>query len=795
MAQLQENIQIDSFRALSTQWGNITHTDAGLVHGRGLTWFRSAFNVQNARQDNVRTLNTLRQAIAQDDRYALVAGQVEAKLGRINTHYPLSARSVKNILNTLDSAVETRVQTNKNLTQSTLVNCLSQERVHDILENLKIVTPDIENFETYFTQEKQQQFISVMKARILAQQGDFLQPPSNEDIKNQINNTLHDIYAIYSELKNSPIEQNIKNDIFISIFKNNTIDTSEAIHNEIEKQEHILHNTTLIDEQVTTDGIKIIFQELLKTSPVPDALPTEEGLQNIQKRIKDILTKKDSFTTSDFTFEEITKILQIVAQSYRVGIEESARLEGNDAVFLKNLCQQIGLTAPHNYMEMLTTQAKKNTNLQLKEQLQKQNTIALFEHYIRNMVRNSAIKNAPLYIIRHSGVTPQQYYEHIAGLMKNAAQAQGQQAANIYSLLTEGVGAKVYAKMRLLQNEPATAEPFMLLTSLITNFGAAAGKSTAEIQATLEQAQLPELCRMDATIPLRTKENPWLAMERSKEELCKDFNSLILLEVAKEYMQGEYYTAFKKDFMRQQPVLLNGIPYPTKEERAVYLSSSATPEQKEQIFEQVRNHYTAFVSGNPDTTYETAPLEIKHKVNIITAFLNQETRKLSFDLLFKNTISRIDSNIPIAYLQKENSEDYRVYNEKNGDITLSIHVELPIKIIIETQNDATGPIKINERTSYQNFGVSFTLAEQSLTKLANQNWEEFSKRGHESIRNINHNDIPENLRIPFSNFSIDGMIEIHEKQTENEEIQVHDEIEAQDVQREHGNDVVQEQVI
>jgi hypothetical protein len=134
-------------------------------------------------QDNARTLNTLRQAIMHDERYALVAGQVEARLGRISPRYPLSARSVRNIINTLDSAVNMRIKINKNLTQIVLINCLSQERVHDIVENLKIVTPDIENFKTYFTQEKQQQFISVMKSRILTQQGAFLQPPSNEDIK------------------------------------------------------------------------------------------------------------------------------------------------------------------------------------------------------------------------------------------------------------------------------------------------------------------------------------------------------------------------------------------------------------------------------------------------------------------------------------------------------------------------------------------------------------------------------------------------------------------------------------
>jgi hypothetical protein len=50
MAQLQENIQISSFRELSLKGGNMTHTNEGLVHGSGLTWFRSAFNVQNARQ-------------------------------------------------------------------------------------------------------------------------------------------------------------------------------------------------------------------------------------------------------------------------------------------------------------------------------------------------------------------------------------------------------------------------------------------------------------------------------------------------------------------------------------------------------------------------------------------------------------------------------------------------------------------------------------------------------------------------------------------------------------------------
>lgn len=293
-----------------------------------------------------------------DERYALVAGQVEARLGRISPRYPLSARSVRNIINTLDSAVNMRIKINKNLTQIVLINCLSQERVHDIVENLKIVTPDIEDFKTYFTQEKQQQFISVMKSRILTQQGAFLQPPSNEDIKNKINNTLHDIYAIYSKFKSSPIAQNIKNDIFLSIFENNTINTSEEIHNKIKKQEHILHNTTIINKQITTDSIKTILQELLKNSKVPEALPTEDGLRNLKEKIKNNLRKKDTFTTSDFTQSTLQNNIYNIAYSYLQTVQNSLRFD-ND--FLKNLCIQTGLTAQLNYLQSITMQAAKST--------------------------------------------------------------------------------------------------------------------------------------------------------------------------------------------------------------------------------------------------------------------------------------------------------------------------------------------------------------------------------------------------------------------------------------------------
>jgi hypothetical protein len=242
------------------------------------------------------------------------------------------------------------------------------------------------------------------------------------------------------------------------------------------------------------------------------------------------------------------------------------------------------------------------------------------------MVKNTSITGVTHNIIKQSEITKQQYYEHIARLMQYTAQAKGPQAATIYSLLTEGIGAQVYAKMRLLQNEPATAEPFMLLTSLITSFGAAAGKSTAEIRATLEQAPLPETCRIDATIPLRIKENPLLAIERSKEELCKTFSAITLLEVAKEYMP-ERTTSFEKDFARQQATFLNGIAYPTEEERAAYRNAVVSIEERRLVFEQVRNHYTEFISGTPCAHYNTAPLEIKRKVNIMTSLLSQEIQK------------------------------------------------------------------------------------------------------------------------------------------------------------------------
>ena len=86
-------------------------------------------------------------------------------------------------------------------------------------------------------------------------------------------------------------------------------------------------------------------------------------------------------------------------------------------------------------------------------------------------------------------------------------------------------------------------------------------------------------------------------------------------------------------------------------------------------------------------------------------------------------------------------------------------------------------IVADTETSYNDFAMRFTLTEQNLTRLATQNWEIFSERGYNAILNMKNEDIPENLIIPFSNFSIDSMIEIHEKQIE------------------HANDVVQEQVI
>ena len=152
MTQIAQNITLGSFTDMAKTEGNVTLKLNQLVHGKGGTWLRGAMNIGAARQANARTLQAFQQAIAQNPEYANVANNptVQAKLGTIDTRYPLSAKAITDVIQTLKTLKAEKQQVITDQSQAAYINLMQElspdnitAKLHEALQGSPLAQMEI----------------------------------------------------------------------------------------------------------------------------------------------------------------------------------------------------------------------------------------------------------------------------------------------------------------------------------------------------------------------------------------------------------------------------------------------------------------------------------------------------------------------------------------------------------------------------------------------------------------------------------------------------------------------------
>ena len=759
MAQL--NIaDINVFRNLAEQGGNIIQTQAGLVHGKSGTWIRAALNIGTSRKDNANTLSVLRLAIANEPRYAQVLNQVEAQLGRINIKYPISSAKVRNILGALDTAVNTLAGNNKEQTYSLIMRYIGPDTIRQSFEQAARDANRDQNLANVLTADQKSKFIKYIGDRIIAAQGDFLHVPDNNEIKNRILTAANEINRVNERLINSLLSDDEKNIMRESMFDGSNMLSADAVIANIYDRENLIANEQLaIDYSNNTLEGKFIqeLKQQLVAAGLSDKMPEEKALHKIQMRIKEHIINRGRTEAIRLTPEMAADALRAGVQGYITALQTARQLPDNEvSLFMQNVCQKNAGDLDPVYIQRMA-QMRQQVSLQGLMQLPPLANQTQLGNAVQRVL-GTWPNDAHLPPNMH-GEDSQGRREYVELLISSAiASAHISQVAlqNIYNHLTQGAGKSLMAHLVALDTTPINATTSTFLEDLTYVFGAALQKKREDIEYDL-QAPAANIVTIGDGLVVHTKNNPIQEFNNSKTKLIKNFQSLVALETAKMVL-AEEETMFSKDLNRHPSMRLDGVPVNNNPDQETLPQDMEDNESNRKLIllQSARNRYTAFVTGNPEDTFINAPQKVKNKINIITSLLNQETEKLllhaSFNAIFQDYGSE---DILLSYHQTGKdigTRDISITKEQDVAFTFSFSLDVPLDFAFIKDQDE--PIMLDRPTSRHKAAMTFTITQESLDNLANQDWRAFTEQGLNAIRTMSPEDLPANMCLDFTGFDV-----------------------------------------
>ena len=518
MSQINNSPTIDQFKKLSQGMGSITQdAENNIIRGPRGTWFRSLFNVGDARQKNIETIASLKNAINQDEKYKFVAGDILARLGTMSTKFPLSCSKVRYIINKLDKNVKTTTAINNKIFDSYIMKEISSGKLKGQLSTAEQIALANEidktgnkelkledsKFKKFFTEQFKEDFISAIKRELSLEYKDNVLRPDEEKISSFIQEKIKDAYTIFLDINRSTSNEEIANTLYASCITDNKIPSPQEMH---EKTVDEVNKNT-IREKTSYDIIKWLFEEGFSTIDAKNlrqAFLTElkkrevnekdvvnratniycSVQEKIRQEVATIYTDKERFITKD----EITKIIDKVKKEYINLFTELTADQSQTEGSLKFWFDIVSTTKPFPSMGYITALniAANSIDLQsLPDDVSAhKNNITLLQYF-----RDLSIKLLPANESKNIE-NKEEYIEHITGLCISNQQFATQQLEDLYSMLTEGAGKALYNTLNdATQTDPINLNAFRVLHSMISYIGNALGKDPEKTAVALKPTQ------------------------------------------------------------------------------------------------------------------------------------------------------------------------------------------------------------------------------------------------------------------------------------------------------------------
>lgn len=760
MAQLNM-AQINDFRLLADQKGNITQANAGLVQGSVGTWIKSALNIGTARQDNVNTLQALRQAIINEPRYAQVLNTAAAQLGNINTKYPLSAAKVRQVLTNLDTAVQTLETANKGQTYAAIMHSLNTDTIKQVFvqaANEEHLDPTIADS---LTPKQQTQFIKCMGDRIIAAQGDFHQPPNRAEIQAMVRDAAKEINTVNARLQNSPLRESSKNIIRDYMFDGGVMKPANDIIANIQRRETERANGQLAVEYSTPapDGkfMQALTQQLTAAG-LAENMPEEAALTNLHEHIQESIVHEGHHGDVALTPAMALATLQEGVQGY-VGSLQAAKQLPDQAVsaFMQTLCQtKIGTLSPA-YVQTLAAMGQQ-VHLQGLNPPQGFANLTQISNATQRLISTlPSIEDLPANMRGEGTAGRRQFLDILMGSAVANSHMNQEALQGMYNQITQGAGKDLKAQLSALYTSPQATTMATILEDLAFALGEALHIPPEQTQQDL-QTPMPISATLGQGIHTRVANDAIPRLDAQKAGLIRDFQSVIAGETSKTIL-NEGTTVFSKDINRHQPVMLNGVPV-ANNPAAVVLPAGMqdTAENRSRVLvQQALDKYTGLIMGTPNADYSLAPQDVKNKVNIITSLISQETEKLLMNASLKAIMPDYGDKLVTAYHQvggNVGTKNVAVTSDQAGNLTFSYEIDLPFNVAFINGQ----PIMLDKPTSRHKANMSFTVTEESLTTLANQDWGTFGQLGLQNIINMPAANLPHAMRLAFTGFEISSTV-------------------------------------
>ncbi|MDD2967388.1 MAG: hypothetical protein PHN64_07925 [Desulfovibrionaceae bacterium] len=760
MAQLHMT-QLNDFRLLADQKGNITQTNAGLVQGKTGTWIKSALNIGTARQDNVNTLQALRQAIINEPRYAQVLNTAAAQLGNIDTKYPLSAAKVKQVLANLDTAVETLESANKGQTYAAIMHSLDTDTIKQVFvqaANEEHLNPNIADS---LTPKQQTQFIKCMGDRIIAAQGDFHQPPNRAEIQAMVRDAAKEINTVNARLQNSPLRESSKNIIRDYMFDGGIMKPANDIIANIQRRETARANEQVAVEYSTPapDGkfMQALTQQL-KAAGLTENMPEGSALTNLHEHVQENIVHAGHHGDVALTPAMALATLQEGVQGYIDSVQAAKQLPDQTvSAFMQTLCQTKVGTLPPVYIQTLAAMGQQ-VHLQGLNPPQGFANLTQVGNALMNLIISlPSIDALPADMRGEGTVGRRQFLDILIGSAVANSHMNQDTMQNMYAQLTQGAGKDLKAHLSALYASAQATTTATILEDLAFALGEALRIPPEQIQQDF-QAPMPVSATIGDGLAVRVANEAIPRLDAQKAGLIRDFQNVIAAETSKTIL-NEGTTVFSKDVKRHQPIMLNGVPVANNPAAVVLpVGVQDTDENRNRVLvQQALDKYTGLITGNPNADYSHATQDVKNKVNIITSLISQETEKLLLNASMKAIMPDYGDRLITAYHQvggDVGTKNVSVTSDQAGNLTFSYEMDLPFNVAII--NDR--PVMLDKTTSRHKANMSFTVTQASLTTLANQDWQAFGQQGLQNIINMPAANLPNTMRLAFTGFEISSTV-------------------------------------
>lgn len=780
MSQISNSPTIEQFKTISQGFGTITqNADNAIVRGDKGAWIRSLFNVGTARQDNRKTIELLKNAINQDEKYKYISKDIVSKLETMSTKLPLSKSKVRHIIGKLDTSIE-KIEKNKaQIINSHIIDLEHNgyfKKAVELVEKLictnanqdknSTSTSSFEETMKHFCGDNYQDILSNILKNTVAERAKsdnsvFL---GKENLVIKAQETLSELYKILLNIENE-----FKNDektissIYTQIIKDNVIASDKDI--DIIKTRAINKRTqdTYVNEHLAQHGIDkqpstqydnaryLIHEKLAKLygKEIPKGI-NQQALEKIytsaerkiNEEIEDNFTQKNISITTQNISEIITKHTEKYATDLKNLLEmdqsqeslnfwldlastERSVISESDINAVNNAAKS---TVFENFYNSLILTNKDSINI--KDMLRTIAITLITNSYTGGIKQIKELKT-------HDELTKQDFIEHTIGVYIANQKFKEEELNSIYETLTQGGGIKLYNQLKDEKKNSTNGYTLTVLQSLIYSTGKALGKTDEEIQKTLTS---PENKNTNETIG-----------KIDKIEIKKDSSveENIQIEAKRSIVAGLLQTGLSIvnhdkndkaqirniDFLSH--ISINGELLQSKSE----IESIRNKNIEASIFKKTLDGYAKFLSKADDISKLAADDKTFDKARFMMALFNQNIGKILPAVYNDFTYQQSEAEIP---------QNISLSTNEDGNISCSITVKTPITAI--TQKGKTTPLDVS--ASYKNTNLSFDIDTKILEEILDKGFQQFTENLISQSSSPIKGTVFEKMMAMLSNFNI-----------------------------------------